>query len=240
MADLFDTYEEDFVELRNSVDSKIKNIPNLDGSRRQTEIQQGESDIQELEQLLKSMNLSARNVGSNQGLISKIRDYENEVSKLKTALRKATMQIRAGSDRDSLFVGGLRDEHLSSSMDQRERLLSATEKLERSQTDLRQTIATAEETVGIGIDVLGNLDTQKQTMMGIKDKLGRVNENLGRAKRIMRTMARRVVTNKLIMAVIILVLLLAVVLVVYLKFFAGSGGSENDTTETIPVPQPTG
>jgi len=236
MADLFDNYEEDFVELRTSVENKIKNIPNLDGSRRQTEIQQGESDIQELEQLLKSMNLSARNIGSNQGLISKTRDYENEVTKLKSALRKATMQIKAISDRDSLFVGGIRDEHLSSSMDQRERLLSATERLERSNTDLRQTIATAEETVGIGVEVLGNLEAQKQTMVGIREKLGRVNESLGRAKRIMRTMGRRVVTNKLIMAVIILVLLLAVVLVVYIKFFSGSSSSTPDTT---PTPDPT-
>jgi len=238
MADLFDNYEEDFVELRASVDSKIKNIPNLDGSRRQSEIQQGESDIQELEQLLKSMNLSARNIGSNQSLLVKIREYENEVSKLKTALRKATMQIKASTDRDALFVGGIRDEHLASSMDQRERLLSATEKLERSNVDLRQTIATAEETVGIGIEVMGNLETQKQTMLGIREKLGRVNENLGRAKRIMRTMARRVVTNKLIMAVIILVLLLAVALIVYIKFFAGTDTADG-TPATIPDPQPT-
>jgi len=237
MADLFDNYEEDFQELKNSLENRVKSIPSLDGTRRQSEIQQAESDIQELEQLLKSMNLSARNVGFNQGLITKIRDYENEVSKLKTSLRKATMQIRAQNDRDALFVGDLKDEHLQSSLDQRERLLSATEKLERSNTDLQHSIATAEETMGIGIEVMENLERQKGVMMGIRGKLGNINENLGKASRIMRIMARRVVTNKLIMAIIILVLLLAICLIIYFKFF--SGGTTSPTTTDSPAPSQT-
>jgi len=239
MADLFDNYDEDFQELKNSLENRIKSIPNLDGTRRQSEVQQSESDLQELEQLLKSMNLSARNVGLNQGMITKIRDYESEVGKLKTSLRKATMQIRAQSDRESLFMGGgLREEHLASSMDQRERLLSATEKLERSNTELDQSISTAEETVGIGIEVMQNLDTQKGVMLGIREKLGSVNENLGRATKIMKTMARRVVTNRLIMAIIILVLLLAICLIIYVKFFSGSP-SDTGATYSSSQPAPT-
>jgi len=238
MADLFDTYEEDFVELKTTVENRITSIPSLDGSKRESEIQQAESDIQELEQLVRSMNLSARNVGGNNGLLSKIREYESESSKLKTSLRKATMQMKADSERNNLFGGGVRGDHvLAGSMDQRERLLSATEKLERSNADLQQSIATAEDTMNVGIEVMGNLDVQKNSMYGIKEKLGHVNENLTKAKKIMITIGRRAITNKLIMAIIILVLILAVCLIIYIKFFSGSSSSQ--PTDTTAPPSPT-
>jgi len=201
----------------------------LDGSRRDSEIQSAESDIQELEQLVKSMNLSARN-GMSQSSLAKIKGYENDLSKTKSSLRKATMQMKMTADRDNLFSGGLREEHLSTSMDQRERLLSQTERLERTKTDLNSAIQTANQTVEVGIEVMANLDEQKGKMTGILGRLGHVNENLGRAKKIMTTMGRRVVTNKLIMAMIILVLLLAICLIIYFKFFS--------TTSTTPTTSP--
>jgi len=239
MADLFDTYEEDFEELKKIVEERVRNVPSLDGSKRESEIQQAESDIQELEQLVKSMNLSARNVGSNQNLISKIREYEGETSRLKTSLRKATMQIKASSDRNSLFTGGLSEKQLAGSLDQRERLLSATERLERSNMELKAAMATAEQTVSVGIEVMGNLDTQRSTMYQIKEKLGNVNDNLSRAKRIMGTMARRVYTNRLIVGLIIFVLLLAICLIVYFKFFDGITSGSDQTSNTTAAPSPT-
>jgi len=240
MADLFDNYEEDFLESKKNIEARISTIPSLDGGKRDSEIQQAESDIQEMEQIVKSMNLSARNVVSNQGRLSKIREYEGEIGKIKTSLRKATMQLRATSDRDNLFAGGLRNEHMVGSMDQRERLLSATEKLDRSNVELRQAMATAEETVSIGIEVMQNLENQRGVMYQIKDKLGSVNDNLSRAKRIMSTMARRVVTNKLIMAIIILVLVLAICLIIYIKFFSGTATDTTSTDmTTTAAPSPT-
>jgi len=182
------------------------------------------------------MNLSARNVGMNQSLLSKIKGYENDLGKTKISLRKATMQLRANSDRDSLFIGGLRDDHLGYSMDQRERLLSQTERLERTKAEISGAIATANQTVEIGIEVMANLEEQKGTMSGILGKLGHVNENLGRAKKIMRTMGRRVITNKLIMAIIILVLILAVCLIIYIKFFSGSNTNNQPTDTSTPIP----
>jgi len=231
---LFDAYEEDFIDQRNSVEAKIKNIATLDGPRRQQEIQAVESDIQDMEQSLKSMTLSARNISSNQSLLAKIKEYESDLSKQKTALRKTTMQISALNDRDNLFKGALKDEHLATSMEQRERLLAATEKLDKSNVMLKDTNRLAQDTVFIGIQTLEHLEEQKSTMENIREKLRGVNENLGKATKLMRTMARRVVTNKLIMALIILVLLGAVVLIVYLKWFAGSGTDATPVTSSSP------
>jgi len=231
---LFDAYEEDFIDQRNSVETKIKIIATLDGPRRQQEIQAVESDIQDMEQSLKSMTLSARNISSNQSLLAKIKEYESDLSKQKTALRKTTMQISALNDRDNLFKGAIKDEHLATSMEQRERLLAATEKLDKTNVMLKDTNRLAQDTVFIGIQTLEHLEEQRSTMENIKEKLRGVNENLGKATKVMRTMARRVVTNKLIMALIILVLLGAVILIVYLKWFSGSGTDPTPVTSSSP------
>ena len=69
------------------------------------------------------------------------------------------------------FDPHFQDEHLQSSMEQRERLLSATERLDRSNNDLKASLVTAQETVTIGIEVMENLDKQKQTMNDIREKV---------------------------------------------------------------------
>eukprot|EP01118_Nematostelium_gracile_P016299 TRINITY_DN6711_c0_g1_i1.p1 TRINITY_DN6711_c0_g1~~TRINITY_DN6711_c0_g1_i1.p1 ORF type:complete len:251 (-),score=75.84 TRINITY_DN6711_c0_g1_i1:59-811(-) len=233
MADLFDNYEEDFLELRNRIEKKISSIPTLEGSRRESEITEAESDIAEIEQVLKSMSLSARNVSSGKNLQPKIKEYENEASKLKTSLRKATMQMRAESDHQALFKRGVRED---TSMGQREKLLSNTERLGESSNELRRARAEAEGTVQVGIEIMEELENQRTVMMSIRERLGRVNENLGQAKRIMRTMTRRVATNKLITAIIILFLLLAILLIVYIKFIPkGSSTPEPTPTEGTAV-----
>jgi len=91
-----------------------------------------------------------------------------------------------------------------------------------------------QDTMNVGIEVMGNLDVQKNSMYGIKEKLGHVNENLTKAKKIMITIGRRAITNKLIMAIIILVLILAVCLIIYIKFFSGSSSSQPTDTTAPP------
>ena len=51
---------------------------------------------------LKQMNLSGRN---NTRLMNKIREYEQELVRLRAALRKADMSVGQSSDRGDLFSG---------------------------------------------------------------------------------------------------------------------------------------
>jgi hypothetical protein len=57
-----------------------------------------------------------------------------------------------------------------------------------------------------------------------------IDDNLGRARGILRAMARRVMTNKLILAFIVLLLVFAIVLIAWLKW--GSTTDLNDAGET--------
>jgi vesicle transport through interaction with t-SNAREs 1 len=67
----------------------------------------------------------------------------------------------------------------------------------------------------IGIEVANTLAKDRDTLIRAEDKLGFVDENVEDSRRILKNMARRVVTNKLILAAIIFILLVAIGLVLY-------------------------
>jgi len=232
MADLFETYEEDFIEITGRIEQRIRNIPQFESIQRRSEAQKAELQIKDADQLLRSMNLSAQSVPSNPKLKAKVKEYESELTKLKSSVRKAEAQISAVADRTDLFAGGIiREEMAAAAMDQREHLLKSTDKLDKSTIELKQTLSVAEETVGVGVEVMENLDRQRDQMLRMRETLRGVQEQIGKAQRIMRAMAKRVITNKLIMAVIVLVLLGAIALIVYMKWFSGNS-SNNPTTTT--------
>jgi len=229
MSELFDNYEEEFNELRVNIEQKIRNIPTLDGTQRRGEVQKAESDIRDLGQNIRTMNLSARN---NPALLAKIKEYENEVSRLKTSLRKADMQVSVSGDREELFSGIKTEDVMAASYSQRDRLLQTNEKLDKSTIELVTAVSDAEGLVGTGGIILDNLDRQTDQMRGMRDKLEGINESLDKAKRLMKGIARRAYANKLILFVIILVLLFAVGLVVWFKWFR--------KTDSTPVTNPPG
>jgi len=89
------------------------------------------------------------------------------------------------------------------------------------------------QTEEISNNVVGELGDQTNRMGGILGKLRGFNELVGSAKGQIRTMQRRVMTNKLILFGITVVLLGAIVLISYFAFFYESGGAtpppQNDT-----------
>jgi len=146
----------------------------------------------------------------------KLKEYENEFARMKASLRKAEISF-SKADRDELLSGG-RDDIMMTSLDQRERLLKTTDKLNKTSVVLEETIAQAEDTVNIGIDTMERLDQQTRQMKRMKETTEGITEQLGKAKRLIRNMARRAITNKVIISIIILVLLGAVVMIVYFKW----------------------
>jgi len=70
----------------------------------------------------------------------------------------------------------------------------------------------------VGAGIMTNLEDQRTTMERGLDRLKGINDKITRSSRILTGMARRVKTNKLIMALIVLVLLGAIALIVWLKW----------------------
>uniref|UniRef100_A0A4W6FD45 Vesicle transport through interaction with t-SNAREs 1B n=1 Tax=Lates calcarifer TaxID=8187 RepID=A0A4W6FD45_LATCA len=106
--------------------------------------------------------------------------------------------------------------HLQS---QRALLLQGTEALNNASQSIERSQRIAAETEQIGTDVIEELGQQREQLDRSRNRLVNTGENLSRSRKILRSMSRRLVTNKLLLAVIILMELGILGAVVYLKFF---------------------
>ncbi|CAO3620461.1 unnamed protein product [Cunninghamella blakesleeana] len=107
----------------------------------------------------------------------------------------------------------------SSFVDQRQRLLSGTERLGESSCRLEQSHRLALETEAVGANILSTLKGQRETLTRARDTLAETDAHIDTATRTLKKMARRITTNKLITGAIILILVVLIIIIVYSKLF---------------------
>ncbi|GFR98688.1 vesicle transport through interaction with t-SNAREs-like protein 1B, partial [Elysia marginata] len=111
-----------------------------------------------------------------------------------------------------------RNERLESS--NRAKLFQGHQSLQRTSESIARSHQIAAETDQIGVEIIDELGTQRETIIRARDRLEETDVNLGRSRGILKSMARRVTTDKLILAVIIVVELAILGGVTYWKFFS--------------------
>eukprot|EP00803_Ostreobium_quekettii_P008710 evm.model.scf_422.1 EVM.evm.TU.scf_422.1 scf_422:1862-2608(-) len=107
-------------------------------------------------------------------------------------------------------------------------MLTATERLNKAGNRLQQGRHQLLETEELGVTILEDLSRQRETIIRSRDTLHGADDGISKARRILGTMSRRVLTNKMVMICIALVILLAIILIVYYKFIR----------EPTPAPHP--
>ncbi|KAI8354012.1 t-SNARE [Blakeslea trispora] len=221
-SELFASYEQDFTSITDSIKKKIdQQLPNQKGEDRKATIRAVEREIDEADEILGQMEMEILNIPtpSRTRLQAKLRLYKSEAEKLKRDLVSHTLL------RDRLFGGygtGNNEEmndYDASTMDQRQRLLSGTERLGQSSRRLEDSHRLALETEGIGINILSTLKGQRETIVRARDTLAEADSHIDKASKTLKGMARRMATNKLITAAIIVILIVLIVLVVWSKLF---------------------
>lgn len=91
--------------------------------------------------------------------------------------------------------------------------------LERTSASIARSTAIAVETERVGTDVLGELGTQRETLTRTRDRLIDTDAELSRSKRIIRSMSRNVLYNKILLILIIILECCILGAVIYWKFF---------------------
>ncbi|GMH45462.1 hypothetical protein BSKO_13419 [Bryopsis sp. KO-2023] len=215
---LFNQYENEYCNKSTDVSRKIQTIINLSGDLRKRKVGEVEFDLTEAEQVIKRMEMEARSLSPSQSqkLLKKTKEYKADLQALKTQLRKASASVSAGdAARAELGLGG---GQFSSSAAQRDRLLTATERLNKTNDRLqtgRQQLAQTEE---LGVSILQDLSRQRETIERSRGTLHGADDNIGRARKVLGSMSRRVVTNKIVLTLIAVLLLVVIFLVVYFQF----------------------
>lgn len=187
------------------------------------------------------MDLEARSlpVGVKTPLLNTLRDYKVRVGCASFASRPAALtsyslvlppqtnvaNLKATVKKAGAALGdleGTRDELLSraelgdtgsaaGSAAQRDRLLSAQDKLKQTGDRIKEGKKTLLETEELGVNILQDLHKQRETIVHTRDTLHGADENIGRSRRILTSMARRAMQNKIMLGVVIVLLILAIV-----------------------------
>ncbi|XP_074886552.1 vesicle transport through interaction with t-SNAREs homolog 1B isoform X2 [Buteo buteo] len=167
--------------------------------------------LREMEEELKYAPLPFRNQ-----MMSKIRAYRRDLSMFQREMRSTDLGLGPGSQ-GNMKYGIFSTENEQSS--QRVMLLQGTDSLNRASQSIERSHRIAAETDQIGTDIIEELGEQREQLERTKSRLVNTSENLSKSRKILRSMSRRVTTNKLLLSIIIILELAILGGVVYYKFF---------------------
>jgi vesicle transport through interaction with t-SNAREs protein 1 len=136
-------------------------------------------------------------------LNSKARQNKEDVRKLNAKFRGVLANINDGR-------GG--------APDPRQVVLEGKDILERTSDSIARSTAVAIETEQIGNEVIGELGTQRESLLRTKTRLVDTDVEISRSRKILRKMYLNVIYNKLILIGIILIEICILGIVVYLRF----------------------
>lgn len=193
-SELFSSYEAELKLVQADLNQKLDQIPELNGEPRKAAVGQAERAIEEAKEILDQMRIEKQNIPapSKPKINTRFRNYESDIDAASRKLKSLS------SDKASLFGSRYRDEPDGSSdaqNEQRQQLLSGTERLERSSGRLRESQRVALETEDIGRNVLADLSRQRETITHTRDTLLESEGYTDRSIKTLRGMARRFVLS---------------------------------------------
>jgi len=224
--DLFESYELELNDYRKNVISKIDQISSLSGRNQMEEIHAVEETIQEAASTIQAMRYEKENVPSyeRETVNAKIAAYEQEIQSWRRDLQKARSPMSAEAARNALFDGATsRSSFNSLGEEHRNRVEDTATTYGRAGDALAQAKMLAEESLEIGIDTMSDLEAQRETIDRSANRLGNVNEHIGTATTVMRSISRRLIQNKILLFVIAAILALTILAVIILAVWLKAG-----------------
>jgi vesicle transport through interaction with t-SNAREs protein 1 len=217
-SELFSSYEAELRLVSADLSQKLEQIPEQTGEPRKATTRAAERLIEEAVELLEQMRIEKQNIPapSKSAINARFRNHSTDIDNLKRRL--ATLS----SDRSALFGSRYTDDPdrggADAQLEQRQQLLSGTERLGRSSDRLRDTQRIALETEDIGRNTLADLGRQREVIEHTQGVLIQSEGYTDRATRTLKGMARRMATNRIITIAIITVLVILIIAVVVSKF----------------------
>ncbi|KAL2835179.1 t-SNARE [Aspergillus cavernicola] len=213
-SEMFGSYETELNLVQADLNQKLDQIAELSGEQRNSAIRQAERALEEGTELLDQMRLEKQNipVAARSKVNIRFRNYSSDIDEAKRKLKSLS------DDRKALFGDRYTDEPQDEHLEQRQQLLSGTDRLERSSARLQESQRIALETEDIGRNTLADLHVQRETIEHTGARLHQSEGYVDTSIKTLRGMARRMATNRLITIAIITVLILLIFAVIYSKF----------------------
>jgi len=205
-ADALSTYEEEANSILSSLTRKVDRAESTpDGTERASLCVESETDVADVERVVRQMVVELRHLPFN----SKQRHQQrvNELQQRSDVQRERLVGIKKSRPRGE------------ENREQRGRLLQAKQAIDDSGESLDNTLSAISESSATGAQTAIQLQQQRDQLQNAKQNLHETDNVLGRSRKLLIRMRRRIITNKLITGVIILSELALMALIVYLKYY---------------------
>ncbi|XP_077586778.1 vesicle transport through interaction with t-SNAREs homolog 1B [Stigmatopora nigra] len=177
------------------------------------DVRKGEAEevLQGMEEELRDAPPAYRN-----SMRTKLRLYRRDLAKLQRDAKNSAPSL---SDAGGGGIYSSQNQQSTREQSQRALLLQGSQSLNNATESIQRSQRLAAEAENVGSDIIQELGEQREQLDRSRDRLVNAGENLSRTRKILRSMSRRLATNKLLLAVIILMETAILGAVVYLKFF---------------------
>lgn len=186
-SELFSSYETDLKLVQADLNQKLDQISEASGEQRKSAIGLASSAVDEAQELLDQMRMEKQNIPSatRSKVNVRFRNYSTDIDEAKRRLKSLS------DDRKALMGDRYTDDPQDEQLEQRQQLLSGTDRLERSSARLQSSQRIALETEDVARGTLGDLNQQRETIeharMGLHQSEGYVDTSI----KTLRGMARR-------------------------------------------------
>ena len=230
---VFSGYLEEHSELCASIGRSIAQLRSLtDLNERRSTQASVETELIKADELLQQMDLEARSAPkvSAREMQARAKSCRDEIKAMRVSLKQALISgIPQSSERGGGggSNGGVSDDEVSEN--DRARLLKMGERLHDGTNKLKTAMKVALEAEQIGESIMGDLRSQRETIMHATGTMQRANESLSRSKRTLSAISQRALSNKVLMWVLIVLLVLAVVFLLYIEIVGVSSSSSSSS-----------
>ncbi|KAK8493208.1 hypothetical protein V6N13_021454 [Hibiscus sabdariffa] len=167
MSEVFDGYERHYCELSANLTRICASAGVLIGEQKKQKLSEIQAGLDDADTLIRKMDLEARSLQPSikAALLAKLREYKNDLSNLKTDVKRLTSTDPYQDARDELLESGQADIAMVSVADQKGRLLMSTERLNQSTDRIKESRRTMLETEELGVSILQDLHQQRQSLL---------------------------------------------------------------------------
>ncbi|XP_002741116.1 vesicle transport through interaction with t-SNAREs homolog 1B-like [Saccoglossus kowalevskii] len=218
-SEQFEKHEDEFQTLYESLNSAVSDrIPASSGEERKRLIREAERRIEDGFILVHEMEEELKPAPGTYRIqsLSKVRSYRRDLEKIQNKLR----QLSSGASGRDSFGPGVHDtqaEITAMQSSQRSRLLQGTDTLMRASDSIDRSRRVAAETDEVAVEIIGDLGEQKEQLVRTQDRVHGMNAELSKSRKILNSMGRKLITNKLILGFIILLEMAILAAILYLK-----------------------
>lgn len=225
-SEKFETLDEDVQVLLDILRKKYETrLAQCYGQEKRQLITEIERGLDETKQALFDMEAEARSAPSTfrMDMIGRVRSHQETVSRISLLLKSAKeADVSSSATRDMLFENQSSGFAQNRAIDDalRRTVRQGADILDRTSQSIQRTTQVALETEEIGTGVIQDLSQQREVLVRTRERLTDTDVELGRSRRILKSMSWVSLTNKLVLIVIIVLELAILAGLVYYKFFS--------------------